>query len=87
MKTKALSLQRTLLLPSTFIIFLCLTSCQTVKQTAGEVLMESGEDPKTGAQVFERPDAYSPYEVNVGGLVKARKEAKRRKRFDVLRNY
>lgn len=49
--------------------------------------MESVQDPKTGAQVFERPDAYSPYEVNVGGLVKARKEAKRRKRFDVLRNY
>lgn len=87
MKTKALSLQRTLLLPIGIVIFLCLISCQTIKEAAGEDLLESVQDPKTGAQVFERPDAYSPYEVNVGGLVKARKEAKRRKRFDVLRNY
>ena len=54
---------------------LLLTSCQTMK----ELFIESIIDPKTGTQVFVRENDFEPYEINAGGLVKARKDLKKKK--------
>lgn len=70
-----------------FGFLLLFSSCQTTKEVIGETLVESAADPKTGVKVFERPNDNTRYGLNVGGLVKGRKEAKRKKRLDVLRNY
>lgn len=66
---------------------LLFSSCQTTKEVIGETVMESVVDPNTGVNVFERANDNTPYGINVGGMVKGRKEAKRRKRLDVLRHY
>ena len=60
-----------------FLMVFSLTSCHVVKQAAGETLIESVQDAKTGAQVFTRDNENSPYGINVGGIVKARMQAKK----------
>jgi hypothetical protein len=59
---------------------LLLTSCQTMK----ELFIESIIDPKTGTQVFVRENAFEPYEINAGGVVKAREDLKKKKLQDAL---
>lgn len=59
---------------------LLLTSCQTMK----ELFIESIIDPKTGTQVFVRENDFEPYEINAGGLVKAREDLKKKKLQDAL---
>lgn len=44
-----------------------------------ELFIESIIDPKTGTQVFVRENDFEPYEINAGGLVKARKDLKKKK--------
>lgn len=60
-----------------FFMAFSLTSCHVVKQAAGETFIESVQDPKSGAQVFTRDNENTPYGINVGGIVKARKQAKK----------
>ena len=55
----------------------CLTSCKVAKEVAKESLIESITEPKTGTQVF----------VNVGGIIKARKDAKKKKAKEILDEY
>ena len=59
---------------------LLLTSCQTMK----ELFIESIIDPKTGTQVFVRENDFEPYEINAGGLVKAREDLKKKKLQNAL---
>jgi hypothetical protein len=59
---------------------LFLTSCQTMK----ELFIESIIDPKTGTQVFVRENDFEPYEINAGGVVKAREDLKKKKLQDAL---
>ena len=49
-----------------------------------ELFIESIIDPKTGTQVFVRENDFEPYEINAGGLVKARKDLKKKKLQDAL---
>lgn len=49
-----------------------------------ELFIGSIIDPKTGTQVFVRENDFEPYEINAGGLVKARKELKKKKLQDAL---
>ena len=65
----------------------CLTSCRVTKEVAKESLMESVADPKTGTQVFVRDYDAEPYSINVGGIIKARKQAKKKKAKEILDNY
>ena len=44
-----------------------------------ELFIESIIDPKTGTQVFVRENDFEPYEINAGGLVKAREDLKKKK--------
>ena len=63
----------------------CLTSCKVAKDVAKESLIESLiesiTDPKTGTQVFVKDYDTDPYAINVGGIIKARKEAKKKKTY------
>lgn len=65
----------------------CLTSCRVTKDVVKESLIESVADPKTGTQVFVRDNDTEPYSINVGGIIKARKEAKKKKAKEILDNY
>lgn len=65
----------------------CLTSCKVTKEVAKETLIESIVDPKTGTQVFVKDCDTDPYAVNVGGIIKARKEAKKKKAKEILDEY
>lgn len=49
-----------------------------------ELFIESIIDPKTGTQVFVRENDFEPYEINAGGLVKAREDLKKKKLQDAL---
>lgn len=49
-----------------------------------ELFIESIIDPKTGTQVFVRENNFEPYEINAGGLVKVRKDLKKKKLQDAL---
>lgn len=49
-----------------------------------ELFIESIIDPKTGTQVFVRENDFEPYEINAGGLVKVRKDLKKKKLQDAL---
>lgn len=49
-----------------------------------ELFIGSIIDPKTGTQVFVRENDFEPYEINAGGLVKARKDLKKKKLQDAL---
>ena len=65
----------------------CLTSCKVAKEVAKESLIESITDPKTDTQVFVKDYDTDPYAINVGGIVKARKEAKKKKAKEILDEY
>jgi hypothetical protein len=49
-----------------------------------ELFIESIIDPKTGTQVFVRENDFEPYEINAGGLVKAREDLKKKKLRNAL---
>lgn len=70
----------------TFSLF-CLTSCNVAKEVAKESLIESITDPKTGTQVFVKDYDTAPYAINVGGIIKSRKEAKKKKAKEILDEY
>lgn len=63
------------------------TSCSVTKQVAKEMVAESIVDPKTGTQVLVREYDTEPYAINVGGIVKARKAAQKKKAKELLENY
>ena len=65
----------------------CLTSCKVAKEVAKESLIESITEPKTGTQVFVKDYDTDPYAVNVGGIIKARKDAKKKKAKEILDEY
>ena len=64
-----------------------LVSCSTTKEMAKESLIESISDPRTGTQVFVREYDTKPYGINAAGIIKARKDAKKKKAKDILENY
>ena len=64
-----------------------LVSCSTTKEMAKESLIESISDPRTGTQVFVRENDTKPYEINAAGIIKARKDAKKKKAKEILENY
>lgn len=64
-----------------------LVSCSTTKEMAKESLIESISDSRTGTQVFVRKYDTEPYGINAGGIIKARKDAKKKKAKDILENY
>ncbi|GEM_PF-411978 len=68
-------------------LLLCLSSCSIMKEAAKETLIESVVDSKTGAQVFTRANDTEPYSVNVGGIVKARKNYKNEKVKELIDKY
>ena len=55
------------------------SSCQVMKEAARDAAIESVKDTKSGAPVFVCEDANSPYEINVGGIAKVRKQARKEK--------
>ena len=61
----------------------CLTSCKVAKES----LIESITDSKTGTQVFVKDYDTDPYAINVGGIIKSRKEAKKKKAKEILDEY
>lgn len=65
----------------------CLTSCKVAKEVAKESLIESIADPKTYTQVFVKDYDTDPYAINVGGIVKSRKEVKKKKAKEILDEY
>lgn len=67
-------------------IFL-LMSCDTFKSYVKDSAIECVVDPQTDTQIFTRNYDTEPYRVNVGGVVKARKQKKRQKLKEVLDNY
>lgn len=69
------------------ILVMCLTSCNATKQTVTEMAAESIVDPKTGTRVLVREYDTEPYAINVGGIAKARKAAKKKKAKELLENY
>lgn len=76
-----------LMLIISFLFLFCLTSCRVTKEVAKESLIESVADPKTGTQVFVRDYDTEPYSINVGGIIKARKQAKKKKAKEILDKY
>lgn len=54
---------------------------------AKEDAIKSITDPKTGTPVFTREYDTMPYQVNLGGIMKARKNQKKRKQQEVIENY
>ena len=65
----------------------CLTSCRVTKEVAKESLIESIADPQTGTQVFVRDYDTEPYSINAGGIIKAIKQAKKKKAKEILDKY
>ena len=65
----------------------CLTSCKVAKEVAKESIIESITDPKTDTQVFVKDYDTDPYAVNVGEIIKARKDAKKKKAKEILDEY
>lgn len=61
-------------------------SCHVFRETTYDMMMESVVDPKTGKRVFVRPQEGQPYGVDVGGIYKARKEAKKQKKMEWMEN-
>ena len=57
------------------------------KEVAKESLIESITDPKTGTQVFVKDYDTDPYAINVGGIIKSRKDAKKKKGKEILDEY
>lgn len=77
---------RTLQLLLVLAIF-SLSSCRATKEVAKETFVESLADPRSGAQVFVRKYDTEAYSINAAGMIKGRKEAKKRKAKEVLENY
>lgn len=63
------------------------SSCNTVKNDMKDFAIESIVDPKTGTRVFIREDDSQPYSINIEGIVKARKNLKKKKLKEILDNY
>ena len=49
--------------------------------------VESLADPRSGARVFVRKYDTEAYGINAAGMIKGRKEARKRKAKEVLENY
>ena len=64
---------------NSLIALLLMTSCSTFKEIVKEDLVESITDPKTGTSVFTREYDTKPYQINIGEIIKARKEQKRKR--------
>lgn len=77
---------RTLLLLLVLAIF-SLSSCRATKEMAKESFVESLADPRSGARVFVRKYDTEAYGINAAGMIKGRKEARKRKAKEVLENY
>lgn len=54
---------------------------------AKESLVESIVDSRTGTQVFTRDYDTEQYSLNAAGIIKARKDARKKKTKDILKNY
>ena len=57
------------------------TSIMMKKKAASRIRL------RTGTQVFVRKYDTEPYGINAGGIIKARKDAKKKKAKDMLENY
>lgn len=77
---------RTLQLLLVLAIF-SLSSCRATKEVAKETFVGSLADPRSGAQVFVRKYDTEAYSINAAGMIKGRKEARKRKAKEVLENY
>lgn len=64
---------------NSLIALLLMTSCSTFKEIVKEDIVESITDPKTGTPVFTREYDTKPYQINIGEIIKARKEQKRKR--------
>ena len=69
------------------IALLLMTSCSIFKEIVKENIVESITDPKTGTPVFTREYDTKPYQINIGEIIKARKEQKKKKQREVIENY
>ena len=49
-----------------------------------ELFIGSIIDPKTGTQVFVRENDFDPYRINADGLIKARKDLKKKELQEAL---
>lgn len=54
---------------------------------AKETFVESLANPRSGVQVFVRKYDTEAYSINAAGMIKERKEARKRKAKEVLENY
>lgn len=71
----------------TVLAIFSLSSCRSTKEVAKETFVESLADPRSGAQVFVRKHDTEAYSINAAGMIKGRKEARKRKAKEVLENY
>lgn len=71
----------------TVLAIFSLSSCRATKEVAKETFVESLADPRSGAQVFVRKHDTEAYSINAAGMIKGRKEARKRKAKEVLENY
>ena len=69
------------------IVLLLMSSCNTFKEIVKEEVVESITDPKTGTPVFTREYDTKPYQINVGEIIRARKEQKKKKKRELIENY
>ena len=72
---------------NSLIALLLMTSCSTFKEIVKEDIVESITDPKTGTPVFTREYDTKPYQINIGEIIKARKEQKKEKKRELIENY
>ena len=70
-----------------FVAMILISSCSTFIEVAKESVIETISDPKTGTQVFTREYDTQPYGINVGGIINARKELKKKKKREIIENY
>lgn len=64
-----------------------LASCRATREMAKESLVESIVDSRTGTQVFTREYDTEQYSLNAAGIIKARKDARKKKNKEILKNY
>ena len=72
---------------NSLIVLLLMTSCSIFKEIVKENIVESITDSKTGTPVFIREYDTKPYQINIGEIIKARKEQKKKKQREVIENY
>jgi len=63
---------------NSLIVLLLMTSCSIFKEIVKENIVESITDSKTGTPVFIREYDTKPYQINIGEIIKARKEQKKK---------